>query len=217
MRRLLLLLTLPLAGWGAESPAKPPPSDPFWQQTALDAVIAPAGFDRQLLAAAIFHETNRVRRELRLPPFQSWPKLDAAADLEANVGRVYRPPSHYNPFPQIGTPMERVKYVGLNPGAVAENIAALSIYDVDPALGVGLVNEGGRRRLVNPLTRAELTPATYRRFALLVVQAWMASPGHRANIVNPTLRCLACSVQPTISTNGVDNLFCVQVFFTPGD
>ena len=43
----------------------------------------------------------------------------------------------------------------------------------------------------------------------------MESPGHRANIVNPSLAYLGCSVQPSVSLIGVDQLFCVQVFFTP--
>jgi uncharacterized protein YkwD len=43
----------------------------------------------------------------------------------------------------------------------------------------------------------------------------MESPGHRANLVKPTLLYLGCGVQPTVSLQGVDNLFCVQVFFTP--
>lgn len=189
----------------------------FWRESALDARIEVAAFDREFMALAIFHETNRVRERLRLPLFQFLPRLNEAADLEAAVGRVYQPPSHTNPFPMIGTPLQRVKYVGLNPGFVAENIALLSIYDVASGAGVGVALREGKRRIVHPETHTELRPATYRGFAAAVVQAWMESPGHRVNIVSPEFRHLGCSVQPTVSLLGVDQLFCVQVFFTPRD
>lgn len=191
------------------------PVGEFRQLPELDARIDVAQFDRALLGAAIFHETNSGREKLRLQPFQKTPRLDEAAELEAGVGRVTQPPSHTNPFPKIGTPQERVVYVGLKPREVAENIALLSIYDVDPGVGIGTMVRDGRRQLVHPDTLVELKPATYRGLAVAVVKAWMESPGHRANLVSPTLRYLGCSVQPTVTITGVDSLFCVQVFFTP--
>lgn len=126
------------------------------------------------------------------------------------------PPRHTNPFPVIDTPAERGEFVGLDARHVAENIALLSIYDVEPGVGVGVTMREGRRHFVNFRTQAELQPATYRGIAAAVVRARMDSPGHRANIVAPMLTHLGCSVQPTVSMVGVDNLFfCVQVFFTP--
>lgn len=182
---------------------------------ALDAQIDPGNFDRQRMAVAIFHETNRARRDLGLPPFRWLARLDEAAGLEAAVGKVYQPPSHTNPFPMIGTPLERVKYVGLDPQQVAENIALLTVYEVSPRVGAGFIMRGGRRIIVNPNTQEELRPSTYRQFAARAVQAWLDSPGHRENLVNPSLIYLGCSVQAGVSVLGIDQLFCVQVFFTP--
>jgi uncharacterized protein YkwD len=196
-----------------QADASPLPADDFERQPDLDERIEAARFDRKLMAQAIFHETNRVRLKLGLPVFRSLPKLDEAADLEAAVGKVYQPPSHTNPFPMIGTPFQRVQYVGLKIGQVAENIALLSIYETNA--GVGMVIREGRRHFLDPETHAELQRATYRWFAREVVRNWMESPGHRANIVNPSLAYLGCSVQPSVSLIGADQLFCVQVFFTP--
>ncbi|MDI1249006.1 MAG: CAP domain-containing protein [Lacunisphaera sp.] len=193
------------------------PAKEFWGRPELDARIDVAAFDRGLLAAAIFHETNRVREILHLPVFRNLAKLNEAADLEAAVGKFYQPPSHTNPFPSIGTPADRVRHVGLKYRRVAENIALLSIYEVEPDVGVGITTREGRKLLVHPRTQAELKPATYRGFAATVVQAWMNSPGHRANLVEPALIYLGCSVQPSVSLMGVDSLFCVQVFFTPAE
>jgi uncharacterized protein YkwD len=205
-----------LTGCGTVAPradVPPPPADDFGRQPALDERIEVSSFDRKLMAQAIFHETNRVRLKLKLPAFRSLPELDEAADLEAAVGKVYQPPSHTNPFPTIGTPFQRVQYVGLKIEQVAENIALLSIYETD--VGVGMVMREGKRHFLNPETHAELQRATYRGFAREVVRSWMESLGHRANIVNPSLAYLGCSVQPSVSLIGVDQLFCVQVFFTP--
>lgn len=193
------------------------PVKDFQARPELDGQIDAAHFDRELMATAIFHETNRVRQELGLRQFLKLPKLDAAADLEAAVGQVYQPPSHTNPFPSIGTAAARTRFVGLDPWRVAENIALISIYDVEPDVGVGVMVREGRRHFVHPRTLAELRPATYRGFATAVVKAWMASPGHRANLVDPSHLYLGCSAQPTVDMAGVDGLFCVQVFFTPTD
>lgn len=191
------------------------PAKEFRGRPELDARIDVGRFDRALMAAAIFHETNRVREKLRLPVFRKLARLDEAADLEAAVGKFYQPPSHTNPFPSIGTSADRVRHVGLKYRRVAENIALLSIYEVEPDVGVGITTRAGRKRFVHPRTQAELKPATYRGFAATVVQGWMNSPGHRANLVEPTLAYLGCSVQPSVNLMDVDNLFCVQVFFTP--
>lgn len=191
------------------------PAGDFLLRPELDARVEAANFDRGLMAAAIFDESNRVRRQLGLRAFLQESKLDEAADLEAAVGRATQPPSHTNPFPKIGTPLQRVEYVGLKPRAVAENIALLSIYDIDSSVGVGITVRNGQRQFVHPETMENLKTATYRGFATKVVEAWMKSPGHRANLVNPSLLYLGCSVQPTLSIMHVDQLFCVQVFFTP--
>lgn len=214
-RIVICCLLVALAGCAAVplAPERPPPD--LAAQPALAVPIDPAHFDQALMAATIFQETNRVRQNLGLPLFHQLKKLDMAADLEAAVGKFYQPPSHENPFPEIGTPAERVKYVGLAARRVAENIALLSIYAVDSGIGVGMTQRAGRRVFVHALTGAELKPATYANFAKEVVKAWMKSPGHRANIIEPELVCLGCSVQPSINILGIDSLFCVQVFYTP--
>ncbi len=215
VRRLLIAcLSCLFSGCTAVVPPEPPVPE-LVNPEALAARIEVATFDRALLARAIFDETNRVRAQLGLKPFRTLPKLNEAADLEAAVGRVYQPPRHTNPFPMIGTPQQRVSYVGLNPGGVAENIALLSIYEIDTNIGAGVVIRDGRKRFVHPETLEELRTETYRGFAARVVDAWMHSPGHRVNIVHPGLTHLGCSVQPSVSLSGVDQVFCVQVFFTP--
>lgn len=215
MTSLILFSLIAVLAPGSR-PAEKPAKD-FWARPELDARIDVAAFNRTLMAEAIFEETNRVRREFKLRNFLLLPKLNEAADLEAAVGKVYQPPSHTNPFPMIGTPALRVKYAGLDASRVAENIALLPVYEVDSSAGVGTVVREGRRVAVNATTGAGLKPATYRWFAAEVVKAWMNSPHHRENITDPKLLYLGCSVQPMVTLLGLDNLFCVQVFFNPAE
>ena len=118
---LLLFITTSLSAPAAQW--RDYPESKFWQQPEVSTRIDPANIDRDLLATAVFHESNRVRHQLGLKPFRRTPKVDEAADLEAGLGKVFHPPSHTNPFPMIGTPRRRVEFVGLTPGEVAENIA----------------------------------------------------------------------------------------------
>jgi uncharacterized protein YkwD len=187
----------------------------FAGQPGLTARLNPADLDRALLAAAIFHETNRVRDRFNLRPFKFLAKLNDAADVQASVGGAIRPPSHTNPFLLIATPIDRVKYAGLDPLYVAENIALISLLDVRPGHGVGLVRHDGEAVFIDLASGERLNPHTYAGFAAAVVQAWMDSPGHRANILSPKVRYLGCSVQATRGDHGMDMIFSVQVFYTP--
>lgn len=193
------------------------PEREFVVKPALLARINTESLDQDLLSAAIFHETNRVRRQFNLSGLMFLTKLNAAADVEASVGSVSHPPSHTNPFMLIATPLDRVKHAGLAPHYVAENIAMISIYYLDPDLGVGIMKKKGQLVFVNPDTLDELRPNTYEGFARSVVKAWMASPGHRLNLLRREVSYLGCALRPTKTESGVEMIFAVQVFFQPRD
>ena len=89
------------------------PEREFVVKPALLARINTESLDQDLLSAAIFHETNRVRRQFNLSGLMFLTKLNAAADVEASVGSISHPPSHTNPFMLIATPLDRVKHAGL--------------------------------------------------------------------------------------------------------
>lgn len=180
---------------------------------ALDDRIEVTALDHPLLARAIFDETNRVRVAEKLKPFRAEPRLDEAADTQAQMGALFRPPSHTNPFPLISTPLDRVRFAGLEPRQVAENIALITIYDVPS--GVSVYYLKGDPTLRDGRSGEPVRPHTYRSFAKAIVAAWMNSPGHRQNVVDPKLHYLGCAVRPARSVDGVDMLFGVQVFCTP--
>jgi uncharacterized protein YkwD len=185
----------------------------FDRQRALAEEIDVGALDRALLAAAVFHETNRVRARLGLKWFEPLEQLDDAAETQATIGALFRPPSHTNPFPLIATPLDRVRQAGLNPAQVAENIALLPVYDAPHGTGFYRLKDDPRLRHAKT---GELLPRhTYRSIAVAVVAAWMNSPGHRANIVEPALTHLGCAVRQAKSLSDIDLIFFVQVFSTP--
>ena len=212
-----LLAILPFGAVAGAGELMALPEREFASAPALSARIDLDALDQALLSAAIFHETNRVRRQFNLPALKFLPQLNVAADVEASVGSISHPPSHTNPFMLIATPMDRVKNAGLVPSYVAENIAMISIYDIDPDLGVGIMKKKGQLVFVNPETLDELRPNTYEGFARSVVKAWMASPGHRLNMLRREVSYLGCALRPTKTASGVEMIFAVQVFFQPRD
>ncbi|HLP24858.1 MAG TPA: CAP domain-containing protein [Acidobacteriota bacterium] len=179
----------------------------------LSDAIQPESLDERLIARAIFDETNRVRAQLGLKPLGAEPKLDDAADTQARVGAVFRPPSHTNPFPLIATPLDRVKFAGLEPERVAENIAQISIYDVPSGGSIYYLKND--RTLRDARNGQPVRTHTYESFAREIVQAWMNSPGHRENIVSTKLRYLGCAAKMSRSQDDIPMLFAVQAFYTP--
>lgn len=190
------------------------PAEFAWQ-AGLAAPVAVETLDQALLAAAIFHESNRVRIEAGLPGLQALQKLNAAAEIESRVGGAFSPPSHNNIFAAIGTPLERVKAAGLRPRYVAENIALVPIYVLGPGAALGVIRREGRTEFVDPASGRELPPHTYATYAAAVVRSWMNSPGHRKNLLDPAVKFLGCSVLPKRGRYGEETVFSVEVFYLP--
>jgi len=213
---VLAFLMLAAAGlaapaWQAMAPAE------FAVREEVQARIDFEAFNPALMNAAIFHETNRVRQRLGLPLFVHLPKLDDAADLKAAVGVTQDELTHENPLPLTATLVDRVRAVGLRYRQAAENLARLGIFDLPAgSTQVGVRQRDGRTEYYHLDTKRPVTMRTYASFAEAVVQSWMNSPSHRANIVNPAFTSLGCATRTCYSRmNRHEQLYAVQVFFTP--
>lgn len=216
MRRLLLYSMLAVAGWAAPTWQQEPP-DKFAARPEVQAVVDWANFDRPLMVAAIYHETNRVRRQLGLVAFTHLAKLDEAADLKAVFGTLQVELTHENPLPLTAKPADRVRAVGLAYREVAENIGRLGLFDLPAGqTQVGVRKRDGRYEYYHLDSKQPVGRPTYAAFAAAVVAAWMNSPSHRAHIVNPALVSLGCGARPCRDlTNGHEQVYAVQVFFRP--
>jgi uncharacterized protein YkwD len=163
--------------------------------TPADRVITLRNFDRALLARAIFDESNRVRAAHGVPLMAHEPALDAAADEQAAHMALVLRAEHGNPIPGEHDVTERVARAGLSGALVAENALMM------PA-----------RRPAGAVDR----DYTYAAYAAFLVDAWMDSPGHRANLLNPDFRFLGCAAQLAHGVlPGDQRVFAVQVFFAP--
>jgi len=165
---------------------------PLSKPSAADRVVTAEAFDHELLAGEIFRETNVVRVREGLPPFKLEPKLVAAANQQAAMQAIRIHSGHDNPLPDQSDPSARVAQAGLPAGTVAENAATLN--------------------LRNPEAGADYT---YRKLAAVFVKAWMDSPGHRANVLNPSLRYLGCGTRVAHLLQGQPVVYAIQNFYTP--
>jgi len=187
----------------------------FSRRPELAAVLEAATLDRELLARAIFHETNRVRRRLGLRELAPLAAADTAADLQATAGAIQRKASHDHPLPSFATPQDRARRAGIKGRGVSENVALTSLLNLGEATSFGVQKIDGRERYIRLDTGEPLQPHTYAGFAADVVAKWMASPGHRANLVAPAARQLGCAVRATRGQSGADLIYSVQVFVIP--
>jgi len=154
-----------------------------------------ASFDGALLSRDIFTETNRVRAEFQLKPFAPNPGLDAAADEQTSYMALVLRAAHTNPVPGERNVSERVQREGVLAVHVGENAIMKSALrppgSVLPEFG-------------------------YAEYARILVDAWMNSPDHRANILNPTFSELGCSARLAHGVlKGDERVVSIQVFVRP--
>lgn len=154
--------------------------------------VRAADFDAALLAAEITRAANLARKAEGLKMLKESSALDRAADLQAAYMALQFEPTHSNPLRGEQTPTERVAQVGLGAGDVAENAAKLPL-----------------------LSETTHAPQTYRALATAFVDAWLASPGHRQNLLHPEFHFIGTATRSAKTTRGADVVFATQVFFVP--
>jgi len=186
--RILVGLLVLLPGMSRGRAAVPPEPVP----REAGRLVAVKDFDPTLLAGEIVRETNDVRVRQGLAPFKPEPRLVAAADSQAAMISLLLRGGHDNPLPHQGDPLARALHAGLPAGTVAENAARLNARN----------RETGRAY-------------TYRELAAVLVQAWMDSPGHRANLLSPKLQYLGCGTRTALLLPGEEVVYAIQDFYTP--
>lgn len=145
--------------------------------------------DRQIL-----NKTNDERRANGLKPFAPHTKLHQMAVKHSEQMLQHHFFSHENPFnPELRHLVDRLnnvkddRFAGFR--TVGENIAMC------PTLqGKGMFHvriEGGVPHYIN-MKGNEIPLYSVEGFAKSVVDEWMNSPGHRANILNPEFEYLGC-------------------------
>ncbi|WP_316012970.1 CAP domain-containing protein [Roseobacter sp. HKCCA0434] len=194
LRTLTLLAALALPGAALACPAQPLP------QSAQAELPVDGTHDTQLFGQAVLHHVNRARCEAGLTALAPLPVLSAVATAHSQDMVRLDFFDHISPVAGRETLVDRVRPTGLSLARVAENIGQIFGVDYEPgrryraldAANCQFTYEGGTPvgdalgsvvgRAAEPIPRHSYDSAGAR-----IVGNWLASPGHRANIMAPDL------------------------------
>jgi uncharacterized protein YkwD len=218
---LALALASSLAGSAAAcQPAESLLADTMAEFERLDVARQPldlASVDYAVLAQAVFHETNERRSANGRGRLSHMSELDeaACAHAEAMVEQDFF--SHRNPVDEErATPADRVRTQGLQIGFVAENIGEVFALQYQPGEGVYVRREDGRKVFSREPGGEPLGVRSYLEVADALLDSWMASPGHRANILSEHPESFGSGCQLGQDDGlGMPMFRCVQLFFSP--
>lgn len=177
-----------LASWLATAGAGATPTAPAAAPEHAEA--APVHFSARQFAAELLRQTNRVRHAHGRSALKGMEQLDAAADDQAWYMAVRMNVQHTSDISGEATPLDRIRQHKVEPGACAENAAAVPI------------EQDGRM-----LTGPEIVQA--------LITAWMNSRGHRANLLSRDMTYFGGAVRLGHSPNGVWIAYGVQDFIRP--
>lgn len=135
--------------------------------------------DYPLLNAAVFYETNHMREKNNRKQFRHSQSLENAAQMHSEDMVNDNFFSHYNPYDsKKRQPDDRMKMHGVDTGNRGENIAT----------AFGIQYKAG----TSVSSISAIPHHTYISYAKDLVEGWMNSPGHRANILSKDYVYLGC-------------------------
>lgn len=150
-----------------------------------------AAVDEPLLAAAIADETNARRTDRGLPALPAHPLLERMARRHADRMAAHDFYSHGDPYdPELARPDDRARRAGIGNPHIGENI-----HDHRAILADGPVYPLGGGRFAATADGPPLPAYTYRELARAIVDEWMASRGHRDNILRRDARQIGVGVR----------------------
>jgi uncharacterized protein YkwD len=135
--------------------------------------------DYPLLNAAVFYETNHMREKNNRKQLRHSQSLENAAQMHSEDMVNDNFFSHYNPYDsKKRQPDDRMKMHGVDTGNRGENIATAFGIQYKAGTSVSLISA--------------IPHHTYISYAKDLVEGWMNSPGHRANILSKDYAYLGC-------------------------
>ncbi len=153
------------------------------------STITSERFDESLLVKTLYRFTNNARKKNNIPIF-TWNDTLAFTAHDHSLDMVsFQFLSHISPDKNNQTLQQRLKNHGflLTHHKIAENIGVDYILDI-AGKPYYKKNNGLKNPLyINHKTGEPIQAQTYEQFARDMVDQWLASPGHRKNILNPGL------------------------------
>ena len=198
MTKIFILLFLQLSSLSKNSTGNyfQMDDETFFSLPATTHTILLIEPDTLLLDAAIFHATNKVRREHGLPIFKHDLCLYKAARSHAASMVVKSYYGHNNPFsPFEKTVDRRVDLCTKRFKRIGENIGRYQTLISGDFLSVRWDNKAGQYDFINPDNNNTAKSYTYAAYAHHVVSQWMASPNHRSNILSVSYVEVGCAAR----------------------
>ncbi len=182
----------------------------------LDRARTHLEFDRldmALLQAAVLAHTNRQRESRGLVPLVYDRSLEYAAELHSQAMRDRGFFSHTSPVPGQRTVRERAFAAGFSGRGVGENIATSFAIQYEAGRSVFVPSQNGGYFSYS-FQGEPIPPHSYLSAAEAVVEQWMNSPGHRANILRPEFRYLGvgAAFSPDPRFHDIPRFFMTQKF-----
>ncbi|MCP5073235.1 MAG: CAP domain-containing protein [Rhodobacteraceae bacterium] len=136
--------------------------------------------------------------------------IKTAAIHSRNMARLRRF-SHRLKVPGQKTVTDRAKKTGVKWKFIAENIARLSRYQFRPNTKFGIV-DAKNCQFSDRKTGARIPPHTYASLANSVAAQWLASSGHRKNILNRKSRRMGAAIAFDAQGAHCGHFYITQVF-----
>lgn len=194
---LALTLMMPGVAWACSRTAV----------SGADAVIGPrAGMDAVLLDKAILVELNYRRCENGLGPLRSSANLRSVALNHAKWMARNTTVSHQSGVPGQSTLSARMSSSGVSFTTGAENIGMVHRFQLD---GQSFKIRDGAACEFATYGGKPISAHSYASLARYAVDLWMASSGHRRNILNPRVSMVGSGA--AINSNAQ---YCGQVYLT---
>jgi uncharacterized protein YkwD len=190
-------------------------SSSFRLLPAATNAVSSDRLNRELLDAAVFHETNRRREQNGLPPLAYNGKARQMARIQSRAMAKDRFVEHTNPDPQQRNDSDRARTVGLHPRFLGENVASTFGLRYQSGMGFFVREERGRKIYSLQPNGAPIPPHSYVSFAEALLDEWMQSTAHRQNILHKSPEFLGCACEPSSDDSAMETFYCTQVFFTP--
>lgn len=173
-------------------------SNDFLASKAVNEVIDARNPNYELLDAVLFHVSNLQRKKYHLPLFSYSPILYNVASEHSEAMIAMNFYSHENPYSKINRNLSnRILSKTRAYSQMAENIAEFDIIHSkdDMFCIIEPKKRGGDYQYYDCDTDKILPMQTYKELAMNIVNDWMASPGHRANLLNKNYKAMACSAR----------------------
>lgn len=168
--------------------------------------------DQKRMDHLIRAETNRIRKVHNQPKLMPHTVLAKAAQAHAARMVEHHFFGHKDPLqPRRRTPTDRALLAGVTNPKIAENVAMRAAIQHERSGGPVFVIDGAAGLYSQTANGPPIPLHTYQSFAKAIVAQWMASPGHRANLLAREAIEIGCGVAFT-KKDGFPSLYAVQVF-----